>query len=125
MLKNILVEEQILDEVAFQTRFMSSAARRSIMGYQPTSPFVQPNLFPPPLGVSSAMTQRARQKRSHPLLYILNPFASTSVKNPRFDPFHSQPLLKLTITARTIDMTVGVVIEIGTADDVAMEICMG
>jgi len=93
VLKNILVEEQMLDEVAFQTRFMSSAARRSIMGYQPTSPFVQPNLFPPPLGVSSAMTQRARQKRSHPLLYV---FASTSVKKPRFDPFHSQPLLKLT-----------------------------
>jgi len=36
VLKNILVEEQMLDEVAFQTRFMSSAARRSIMGYQPT-----------------------------------------------------------------------------------------
>jgi len=95
VLKNILVEEQMLDEVAFQTRFMSSAARRSIMGYQPTSPFVQPNLFPPPLGVSSAMTQRARQKRSHPLLYILNPFASTLVcirflfgeKKPDLTPF--------------------------------------
>ena len=40
---------------------------------------------------------------SHPLLYILKPFASTLVsirihfcEKPRFDPSHSHPLLKLT-----------------------------
>ena len=34
VLKNILVEEEMLDEIALQTRFVSSAARRLIIGYQ-------------------------------------------------------------------------------------------
>ncbi len=33
------------------------------------------------------------RNRSHPLLYV---FAATSIKNRRFDAFHSHPLLKLT-----------------------------
>ena len=34
MLKYILVEEQMFDEVAFQSRFVSSAARRLISGHE-------------------------------------------------------------------------------------------
>ena len=45
VLKNILVEKQMLDEVAFQTRFVTSAARRLIIGYQPcNASIVRPDL---------------------------------------------------------------------------------
>ena len=45
VLKNVLVEKQMLDEVAFQTRLVSGATSRLIIGHQPgNASIVRPDL---------------------------------------------------------------------------------